>query len=1335
MAKKGGKQKRTNRRRVAGNVFDAIAIEGALIQPDMFAAIAAGEATEQAEADYGLDPKEKLRDVVQTKFTLAQSLYARLLGSDRGPAATRRFISSFVTQVFEFGDLAEAEPVRIGDRAFAIGHQALRERVPVVLAPYGKLEEPTQPFGDGGRRRSAGQLLQEYLNAADSSLWGIACDGVRLRLCRDSAALTRPAFIEADLSRIFDADAPLIADFAALWLLVHVSRFGRVGSAPSDCALEHWREEGRKQGATARERLRDGVESALLVLGRGFLEHPANASLRAELTDGRLSPQAYLQALLRLVYRFIFVFTAEDRDVLHLPPPEDKAAYEEWRRTRVLYQRGYGFSRFRERAARRLVRDRHGDGWEGVQIVFRALARGEARLALPALGGLFGPNGARELGDCALSNARLYEALFNLTWLSTEAGLERVNWRDMQTEELGSVYESLLELSPQMGGPEGFEFIAVSGNERKTTASYYTPDSLVQALLDETLDPLIEETVKDKKPDDAAEALLSLRIIDPACGSGHFLLAAARRIAAKVSELKCPGAASPAEFRHWLRECARRCLFGVDRNPMAVDLAKVALWIETVEPGKPLTFFDAHIRCGDALLGIYDFSALEKGISDDAYKALTGDDRAAAREWAKRNKAEREARTKGQLPISEPPEAFRDALLAIETGGEDALSDVEAKTRAFHDLLAGPDRYALQVACDLYMAAFLLPKVAPPGRHAGEAQSFVPASRDVWERLSGRQISGQVEAHAVDAARQARAFHWPLEFPQVFFPEGDRHAGFDLAIGNPPWERIKLQEKEYFASRAPEIAEAPNKAARQQKIDLLAKSPPDTADGRLYASFILAKRLADAASTFSRVPVEFGGRFPLCGTGDINTYALFAELFSKIGRWSGAVLPLGIGTADTCSTYFSSVVSSKRLRSLISFAEIKAWFPGSADNQSFCLFCLGRAEEMRFAFRLEKPADLQDARRLILLTASDISIFNPNTHTSPIFRSTADAELSRFIYTRHPVLIHESKGAQGNPWGIEFARMFDMSGDSELFRTASQLNAAAAVQEGVVWNVSERFPSPGVSLGRWLPLYEAKMLSHFDHRFGSYPPGHIEDTRALPRPTPQQQSDPDYDPNPRYWVAEAQVAERLKAKGWSREWLIGWRDITNVTNERTVIAAALPWAGVGDKFLLMLPDVEPPLICVLLAALSSLTFDYIARQKLGGTSLKYFIMKQLVVPAPTDFSEILSFVVPRVIELTYTSNSMRPFASDLCYSGSPFGWDESRRGRLRAELDAKIAKLYGLDRDQLRYILDPEDVMGKGYPSETFRVLKKNDMDKYGEYRTARLVLEAWDRLERGELE
>jgi hypothetical protein len=1341
---------RTHRTRALA--FDALSVEGALISPAMLARIAAHQEDGQAEADYGVPKGLTLRDEIARYFRIGQALFAGLRASESpSTAATVGFAEALLRDVFGFADLKRVGTRTIGERQFAVTLEGLGGRVPCVIVPPAddpgsgsgaSLDRPSDHLAGDGRRRSAASAVQDWLNANEPSLWGFCCNGFRLRLARDNASLTRPAHIEANLRAIFEEES--FADFAALWLLVHASRFGQPDALPSDCALERWREAGQKEGVAARDRLRDGVEAALLSLGGGFLDHSGNAALRERLQSGALPLLEFFGQLLRLVYRLIFLLAAEDRDLLH-PPGASAAA-------RKLYADGYAVGALRDRAMRRAAWDRHHDRWEGLLITFAALARGEKLLGLPALDGLFAPGTLPDLETAKLANRNLMEAIYRLAWLREDSGLVPVNWRDMETEELGSVYESLLELTPQLNG-DGRRFIFAEGTEarghaRKTTGSYYTPDSLVQVLLDSALDPVLDRV--EAEADDPAAALLSVTVLDPACGSGHFLLAAARRIATRLARARTHGLASPADYRHALRDVARVCIHGVDRNPMAVELTKVALWIETVEPGKPLGFLDANIRCGDSLLGVFDLRVLAEGIPDTAYKPLVGDDKETAKHFAKRNKAEREgqgsldfAAGAGRLPAAAPLAGEARALRAMP---EDSPDEIAVKRTKFEAARADPRRWNFRIAADLYTAAFLTPKTG--GVPANRMAVTIPTTAHVWDVLAGRTVYGPLVGRAQDLAGVACAFHWPLEFPDIMAA-----GGFDAVLGNPPWERIKLQEQEFFAAREPEIATAPNAAARSKLIAALKDAESGTREGALYEEFETAKRVAEASSVFARVPAEDGGRFPLTGRGDVNTYALFAELFASLasgrGR-AGVIVPTGIATDATTAPFFAALVENMRLARLIDFENRDAIFPAVHRSYKFSLLTIGRAvTQSDFAFFLTDARQLAEPQRRFALSADDIARINPNTKTAPVFRSRADAELTAKIHARVPVLIDESKGKDGNPWRFEYAtKLFDMADDSALFRNIAQLTEAGFVRNGSDWvaptgarprqdalalvgghdtgSLALGGGAPDRAAERYLPLYEAKMIHQFDHRWATYDNGDSRDA-TLP-----EKADPSFEPTPRYWAPEREVADRLSAKRWTRGWLMGWRDIARSTDERTMIAAALPRAAVGHTLRLMALAVEPSLNASFLGMASSLVFDFVARQKTGGTHFTVEMWRQMPVSPPSAYAPAdLAFIVPRVLELTYTSHSMAPFARDLGYDDPPFAWDEGRRAQVRAELDAFYARAYGLTRDELRYILDPADVKGGDYPSETFRVLKKNEIAKYGGYRTARLVLAAWDAMER----
>jgi hypothetical protein len=987
------------------SAWPSLSLEGNLIAPAMVASVDRREASEQTEADYRIRKGLTIREEISTAFRVGQShfdTFARI--ANPSTDATRRFIKAFLQETFGFDDLTTAD----GALSFIAGG-----RVPIVVVPPSdeKLDRRSATLSTD-RTRSPAFALQDHLNEHEETLWGLVTNGTLIRVMRDNASLTRPAYIEADLSQIFtNEDA---ASFAVLWLLIHRSRFGVAEAPATDCALERWRDAGSKEGEVARDRLAVQVQIALKVLGSGFLE--ANPDLRDKLKSGEVNLTEWFNELLRLVYRLIFLMVAEDRNLLHPEKAKPDA--------RKLYAEGYSLAALRAQCYRAASWDKHHDRYEGIKIVFHALANGQDALALPALGGLFSGDKLPHLETARLRNRAFMEALYRLSWLDQKTGMVPVNWRAMETEELGSVYESLLELQPQLGD-DGKTLLFASeaaeqkGNQRKTTGSYYTPDSLVQALLDTALDPVLDKT--EAEADDPEKALLKLSVIDPACGSGHFLLAAARRIATRLARIRADGTPSLADFRHALRDVARSCLHGVDRNPMAVELTKVALWIETVDPGLPLGFFDAQIRCGDALLGVFDLKVLQGGIPDVAYKPLTGDDKDTARYYLQANRAA----TSGQggfdfgtgqvaMPEMKP--------LALDFSGfrdlpEDTVEQIGAKAARFKELRKGQAFVRATAAANLYVAAFLLPKVG--GAPAGASARTVPTTEELWLALNQGKIRPSM-MDAPKAARRARAFHWPLEFPDVM-----QRGGFDVVLGNPPWERIKLQEQEFFASRSPEIANAANKAARDRLIKALEKAAPGTADRALFDSFIEAKREAEATSEFVRLPGEDGGRFELTARGDINTYALFAELFAKLARdHAGVIVPTGIATDATTAPFFAHIAEKNRLARLIDFENREGIFPGVHRSYKFCLLTLGRNEvAAQFTFFLTHPSQIGEAERNFTLTSSMISALNPNTRTAPVFRSRADAELTAKVYSNASVLIDETKGDSGNLWGVSLRTM------------------------------------------------------------------------------------------------------------------------------------------------------------------------------------------------------------------------------------------------------------------------------------------------------------------------
>jgi hypothetical protein len=1362
--------------RTTGLNLPALRLEGSLFLPDILEKAVLGQGRLQTEADYGLPKGLKMRDEASRAFQIASAQWRTFAGllerSDFNPQrASVQFVAELLRDALAYPAVAAVSGVPIGDRTYPITHLAHpasaakaagAKSVAIVVAPHNQgLDDPDPRFavqGSGAKRKSPFQLAQEFLNASPAHEWALVSNGRTLRLLRDAATLTRPSYLEVDLQDLLAGQR--FVEFRSAWHLLQASRAGLLdlanedaAKAPPPVAWATWQQAGQEEGTRVREGLRRGVTEALITLGQGFVQNPANDALRVKLQTGVLKREDYFAQLLRLVYRFIFLFTVEERGLIPAAaqPGDDDATVQARHAAAQLYAEGYAMARLRDLALRRRAQNRHNDLWQAVRIVFRGLGKGQPRLGLLALGGLFADSQCPDLDDASLSNAALLAAIKSLRWTATAGGsLSPISYHNMDTEELGSVYESLLELVPDVDvHARSFGFVGLTsegstaGNERKTSGSYYTPKSLVQELIRSALDPVIEDRIA-QNAQQPVEALLSLKVVDPACGSGHFLLAAARRIAERVAALRsADGAVTPQAYRHAMREVVARCIFGVDRNPMAIELARTALWIEGFEEGRPLGFLDHHLQVGDALLGLTDLKALEHGIAKDAFKVLSGDDKAVCKELAKANSAalkdlekKRVAKAFGQLDVVHQADSGLAALQAIEAMPEGDTAQIAAKAKAYDAYLTQARTGRLAQAANQLLGAYLLPK-------AEATADISPTTATLYLTLVGvplKQAQQAVQAAANEACARARVLHWPLAFPQVFAT-----GGFDCVLGNPPWERIKLQEEEFFATRHTAIAEAKNKAERSQRIQWLSEGmlaqhlyPGDTshhspaeseAERRLYDEFITARRTAEATSLFAHVKGESGGRYPLTGVGDVNTYALFAETFTQlIGQrgQAGFITPTGIATDESTKKYFDYVFSNGRLVSLHSFENEEFLFPGIANVVRFSLVTLrGESPTGRpptFSNYLRKVEQLSDRRRIYELSADDVALFNPVSRTAPIFRSEADVALTRSIYLRHGSI--EEKDDTISGWRIDFLRMFDMASDSHLFRDKRWLADMNGMETGA--------RVVRISTGEvFLPLYEGKFVWHFNHRFGSY---HAvgkqkgRGGRGLPMTQLAEYQDPFFSVEPEYWVAETAVADRLAYAKWDQAWLLGFRDVTSAKLERTFVASVVPRVAVGHKLPLLLVRHEPRLAAVFLAMVSSLAFDFVCRQKIGGTSMTYSVVRQLAFLPPSKFDQTsIDYIVPRVLELTYTAHDVQPWASALGYSGAPFEFVPDRRSLLRAELDAYFAKLYGLSREELCYVLDPTSVMGEGYPSESFRVLKENELTEFGEYRTSKLVLAAWD--------
>jgi len=1278
--------------------FVAITSEGGMLPVDFLQELVSPRTAVDGltPASYHLAEGERISEQVNRSWNRLKGCWAnfRKATADRKPgdpttSETRERWLQPLFQELGFGQkLPSAKPIEIEGRLYPVSHGW--GNVPMHLVGSHVDIDRRTPGAIGAAKASPHSLVQQTLNASDNHLWGVVSNGVVLRLLRDNVTLTRMAYVEWDLAAIFDGD--LYSEFFLLWLLCHQSRFE--GERPDQCWLEKWKKEAADKSFRALEDLRPGVESAISSLGAGLVSHPANRQLLSKLRSGELSTQEFYRQILRVVYRMIFLFAAEDRGLLHPPLPEnDPEADAAALKARQRYRDFYSLSRLRRRSMHRTGTP-HPDLWTSFQLITQKLGSDDGcpELALPPLGSFLwqSDQSTPDLNGCLVSNRHFLFAVHSLAFVKSGGVRRSVDYRNLGAEEIGAVYEGLLELHPKVNAELGtFELDTASGNERKTSGSYYTPESLVQCLLDTALDPVVDQAVAGKNGEEAAQAILRLRVCDPAVGSGHFLIAAAHRMARRLAAARTgEEEPSPEANGAALRDVIGHCLYGVDINPMSAELCRVSLWLEALEPGKPLSFLDHHIRVGNSLLGATP-ALVAAGIPDDAFNPIEGDEKAVCSALKRCNALER--RGHGELFAQEDArvmDKLRVAAGIVDELPDDSPDALKRKEQAFRNNRKSEDYLARRYLLDTWCAAFVIKKVIPEGR----IEPIGITTQHLNALADGSALSQEMADKITQLAKQYQFFHWHLEFPEVF--GGDSGGGFNVMLGNPPWDKIQPEEEKFFAVLRPDIANAPSAKIRKALIAALPASDPPV--HRLWEAY---KRRIDGTCHFLRS----SGALRFTGDGNLNSYRIFTELCTTFitarGR-AGLVAQTGLATDESGKELFDHLLSSGRLCRFLDFENRGEFFVDVHQQFRFCLVTIqGRVGDeakasAEFGWLLHSLDELDEPGRLVRLSSDDLLLFNPSSRTSPVFTSEKDVGISRHIYShgKHVMLDEERRIGR-----IDFlGELFNMTRDSGLFLKQAP---------------EESFP-----------LYEAKFIHQFDHRFAEYVGGSVAELTSLTK------SHAGHAITPKSLVDAGIVRERLLKRSISTRWLCGFRDIASATNERTSIAAVFPVSAVGNSINMVLGLSAPDAACFVANA-NSFVFDYCCRQKLSGTHVNIWIFKQLPAISLKTYVERCAWVgqattplrdwlLPRVLELTYTAWDLEPFAQDCGWGGPPFRWDDERRFLLRCELDAAFFHLYSLSPDDAAYIMD------------TFPIVKRKDEAEHGTYRTKDTILEIYDAMQ-----
>ena len=1137
--------------------------------------------------------------------------------------------------------------------------------------------------------------------------------------------------------------------------------FRRDSFTPQQGATTSFLEAALAQGRRYEEKVAQDLSS--VVFERVF---PKLVQALADATGEDLSRVRH--AALILLYRLLFVLYAEDRGLLPVNDPR----YED-----------YGLRKpVRDHVAHRMQGSAvfsasASSYYDHLMTLFRQIDEGDESIGLPPYnGGLFASEAAPLLKTARLTDKIVGDIIYDLSHTETEDARHFVNYRDMSVQQLGSIYERLLEREPVRDDNGGI-VVRPNSYARKDSGSFFTPQELVDLIVDRTLKPLAEERLKafedksnelgsDHRPIperhaellavDPAEAVLDLKVLDPAMGSGHFLVTAVDFLSDYIAEVAEYAPAVPewldgdyssplvervaairrdilqrAQASDWVMDEAqltdqsiirrmvlKRCIYGVDKNPLTVELAKVSLWLHSFTVGAPLSFLDHHLRCGDSLVGLRVPEATAE------LNRLGG-------LFASSAIASAEAATSGMQRIEEMSDAD---VAEVRESAElfRGVEDTTADLRGLLDFLCGL-RWLTSDMRGKAHAALETPLVETLGSRPNDAYSLLARGPDAVgdEETGGDDTSWsgfkELWSDARCIADREGFLHWEAAFPGVWqrWQEEQPVGGFDAVIGNPPWDRIKLQEVEWFATRSPELALAPTAAARKTGIQQLRdKGAP------LAGAFDAAKERADKLGELIRA----SGNYPLLGGGDINLYSLFVERamgLIKLDGFVGLLTPSGIYADKTAAAFFKSISTSGRVGGLFDFENrrlgtgLPPFFPDVDSRFKFCALIFGgterRFDETECAFFLHDTRTIEKPERCFPLAPSDFARVNPNTGTAPIFRTRRDAEITRRIYERHPVLVDRSLGEERKAWPVRYATMFHMANDSHLFRTAAQLESEGFYPvEGNRWQKGKEL---------YLPLYEGKMVQAFDHRAASITnrEGNLFRPGQPDRTLDDEHRDPAFSPRSRYWVSR-KASTFTETHGW----FLAFKDITASTNVRTMIAAVVPQVGCGHTLPVLIPagaEFDAESTAQVLANLNSFGFDYVTRQKVQATHLTWYIVEQLPVIAAEGYDRRFGdktareLVRDHALRLTYTANDMAPFARDLGFDGPPFIWDEEERRHLRARLDALYFHLYGLSREDTGYVLD------------TFPIVRRQDEAEFGSYRTRDLIIAYMNALAAGDTE
>lgn len=1353
------------------DTLELVHVSGGLISPAILAD-ALSDAPRRGEfqpskfgwGDHDPEPPAQFAETLEATFQLACEHYDGI-AKNLDTLSLSELREKWLRQVLRLLDFKETYQPKLksqdGRESFDINFLGWEgDGAPPIHLVKGDLNEAP---GRGGK--SPHEELQHYLNNSPAT-WGLVANGRQLRLLRDFHHVFTKAFVGFDLDAIFETRD--FAAFRALFRFCHRSRF-ELAADRAKTPLESLFESSQAEGIQIGRQLQPQVRGAIEALAEGLF----SPQLRQMLDDPKAARALYHELLL-VIYRILFLLFAEQRRML---PAE--GLYAETYSVAALARLGerktvephrcdlweglkVTFKMLSQGAPDIGVFPFNGQLFDLKRTPHLMAQSCENKFLLKAIEKLthvrvenfqqrvnYAELGVEELGS-------VYETLLSYTLRLAHA----------PTEAEGFIV------------PTGAVYLASLSTERKDLGAHYTRPALVDFLLSVSLDKLIAERLSAAGNDKKARihALLDIRLCDPACGSGAILVGAIDRLALALATVRADGdKPTEAALQEARRDVLAHCIYGVDKDAFAVELCKVALWIHCTVPNLPLSFLDHRIQHGDSLVG-WPLLNVPSVIPRDAYSVpgSGGKDEEARRlrsflqsAYQANDLAIQGQGELGQLP---PKPDIRTDFPAVMAEEERIPGDVEKKDAAFKGYMQSEAYRRFKAAADLWTAAFFWShevgasapttedyrRVLSEGANgesrmangeerivnsewrmeAANANHSPFAVRNSPSEAATRHSPGQA-AHsrlaihhsqcsaAAELLAEFPAFHWPLRFPEIA-----ARGGFDCFVGNPPWEQVKINEQEWFTPHDPNIAALPS-APRRAAIAALQQSNP-----ALWRKWRLAQRAYDRLAEYMRNC----GRFSP-SEHEPNTYLLFtdtvADALRPNGR-AGIIVKTALGTDKSATGVFHRLLRNDQIEEF--HDHVNGGPTGStpifidvAAVERFVVLGLRGAEakaEKARGFQasiLNWSVEEARSRPRQHFTFEILKTLNPKTATLTSFRRGEEFEVALDIHRRtlQPgaklALLDFDKGGS-NPWGLKYVRLFDSSGDQELFLRREDLERDGwELGRDMIFRRKRR-PQPDADprllfdkpseIEEALPLYEGQLANRYNHRAKTYA-GYKGDNKYgmkphLPQPGDAELANPSFEIEPRYWMRRREVEDRL-AKFGNQDVLLAFRDVGAVwTNRRSAKGALVPLYPATHKLPVFF--ISPAKAFEFIGVFNSTPFDFLVRGHLpGGSVALVWMLSQIPAPLPATLD-------PRVAEhaakLSLTSNSVARL-----FNREPHPWNPEERYALDVEIDALVAHAYGLTRAQYEVVLD------------SFEVLARLEIAKHGRYRFKEDCLAAYVRL------